>query len=77
MARRRREANAQALGEKIRQARLAKGWTQEELARLSTLDRSYMGSLERGERNPSLDTLVRIARALHVKLASLVDDLPL
>lgn len=79
MAKRRlsREANRQALGARIRSARLAKGWSQEDLAGVANLDRSYVGSLERGERNPSLATLLRIARALDVSVASLVGGLPL
>lgn len=69
-------ANRESLGEQVRLARLAKRWTQEDLAHEAGLDRSFVGSLERGERNPSLDTLCRIAKALGVKLASLVEGLP-
>ena len=71
-----RNINATLLGERIRQARLAKHWTQEELAHAAGLDRAYLGSLERGERNPSLATLVRVAKVLGVTMASLVADLP-
>ena len=76
MARRARERNRQLLGENIRASREARGWTQEELAELADLDRSYIGSIERGERNISFMTLVKVAKALEVKLAQLVGDLP-
>jgi transcriptional regulator with XRE-family HTH domain len=77
MPRRPRERNARVLGQRIREARESKGWTQELLGFHTGLDRSYVGSVERGERNPNFRTLVRIARALEVTVASLVADLPL
>ena len=76
MVRRARERNRQLLGQNIRLAREAKGWTQEELAEQADLDRSYIGSIERGERNISFTTLLKLARALKVKLAQLMGDLP-
>ena len=76
MVRRARERNRQLLGQNIRLAREAKGWTQEELAEHGDLDRSYIGSIERGERNISFTTLLKLARALKVKLAQLMGDLP-
>ena len=76
MVRRARERNRQLLGQNIRLAREAKGWTQEELAEQGDLDRSYIGSIERGERNISFTTLLKLARALKVKLAQLMGDLP-
>jgi len=53
------------------QLRRAARISQEELATLAELDRSYVGGVERGERNVSLINIHRIARALKVKPDSL------
>jgi transcriptional regulator with XRE-family HTH domain len=73
---RKRDSDATSLGNRIREARQRRHWTQEDLAAAADLDRAYVGSLERGERNPSLTTLCRVAKALRVTLASLVEGLP-
>lgn len=52
------------VGKTIRQLRLARGWTQEELAERARLHPTYIGGIERGERNVGLDNLIGIARAL-------------
>jgi transcriptional regulator with XRE-family HTH domain len=70
-----RNEDTKILGRNIRQARLAKGWSQEILAFHCNLDRSYVGSLERGERNPAFKTLRRVAKALEVSVTSLLTDL--
>lgn len=67
-----------ALGEAIRQARLRRGVSQEELADASGLHRTYISSVERGERNLGFINLVKIAQALNVKVSVLtrhLDDL--
>jgi len=51
-------------GRRVRALRKAKGYSQERLASISGLDRSYFGGVERGERNVSLDNIAAIARAL-------------
>lgn len=51
-------------GKTVRRLRLEKGWTQEDLAERAKLHPTYIGGIERGERNVSLDNIVRIARAL-------------
>ena len=48
------------------------GWSQEKLAENSDLHRNYIGDIERGEENVSVDTLMRIATALKVRLCDLV-----
>ncbi|WP_348700298.1 helix-turn-helix transcriptional regulator [Duganella fentianensis] len=63
-----------AFGNAVRAARAAVGISQEELAHLSGIDRSYLGAIERGEQNAGLLHLARIADALGVKLAELTVD---
>jgi len=52
------------VGKTIRELRIAQGWTQEALADRAGLHPTYVGGIERGERNLGLDNLLRIARAL-------------
>ncbi len=54
------------IGRNVRKIREKKGFTQEKLALDAGLNRAYIGYIERGERNPSTDTLVKIAKALKV-----------
>lgn len=70
---RRKERNAHlvALGAEIRRHRLALGWSQEDLAERVGLDRSYIGSVERGERNIAALNLIAIAQALNVSIGTL------
>lgn len=58
-------------GRRIRELRKAKGYSQEKLASLSGLDRSYFGGVERGERNVGLDNIAAIARALDAPIQEL------
>jgi transcriptional regulator with XRE-family HTH domain len=60
------------LGENIRTHRRKAGWSQEKLAEKSDLHHNYIGDIERGEENVSVDALVRIATALKVELSDLV-----
>jgi len=57
----------------IRQFRGTQKLSQEELAYKAGVHRTYLGGIERGERNPSLKNLAAIAKALNVRLADLVD----
>lgn len=59
------------VGIRIRQIRLEKKLTQEELALEAGLNRAYIGYIERGERNPSTETISKIAKALKVPLYTL------
>lgn len=61
------------LGQRIRAQRLARHWTQAELARRCELHRTFIGSVERGERNISILNLRHLARVLRVPLSELVD----
>jgi transcriptional regulator with XRE-family HTH domain len=56
----------QAFGTRMRKLRKARGMSQEALAFASGLDRSYLGAIERGEKNLSLINITRIADALGV-----------
>jgi transcriptional regulator with XRE-family HTH domain len=58
--------------ENLRKARLAKGLSQEDLAELANLHRTYVGSVERAERNVSIDNMERLAAALGTSLPSLL-----
>ena len=62
------------LGKKVRQLRTAAGLSQEELAFSAGMKRSYLSDLERGTRNPTVRALGRIAAALDVSPAQLLDD---
>ena len=51
---------------------MAKGLSQEELAFRAGIHRNYLGGIERGERNPALDNIAAIAKALGVDLSELL-----
>ncbi|MCG2585970.1 helix-turn-helix domain-containing protein [Massilia sp. TS11] len=56
--------------------RKTKGWTQEDLASAASIDRSYIGGVERGERNLTFSVLCQICAALECDVAALTVDLP-
>ena len=60
-------------GERVRTLRKESGMSQEELADKAGLHRTYVGAVERGERNVSLINIVRLAHALHVKPSELLE----
>ncbi len=61
-----------AFGARVRARRLELGLSQEALAAESGLHRTYLGAIERGERNVSLINIVRIAKALKTDISELV-----
>jgi transcriptional regulator with XRE-family HTH domain len=61
-------------GKRLREVRTEKGISQEKLAELAGLHRTYVSSVERGERNISLVNIEGLANALGVKLAELMPD---
>ena len=63
-----------AFGRAVRQRRLALGHSQEKLGELAGLHRTYVADVERGARNLSLVSIVRIARALSMSPAELLED---
>jgi transcriptional regulator with XRE-family HTH domain len=64
----------QRVGDRVRERRLAAGLTQAALAARCGLHRTFVGSVERGERNLALLSLRRIARALRVAPAGLLAE---
>ena len=60
------------IGENIRKYRLKKGLTQLDLAAACGFEESSIGRLENGNTNPTIKTLLKIAKALDVKLTDLV-----
>lgn len=63
---------AKAFGDTVRALRESQGIAQEALALTADMDRSYLGRLERGEKQPSLDVVFRVAAALGVAAHKLV-----
>ena len=59
------------IGENIRELRKSKGFSQESFADEAGLDRTYMGGVERGERNLATLNLIRLAAALEVEVGAL------
>lgn len=67
------ESNAlNSLGQIIREKREYQGLTQVEVAEKAELDRNYIGMVERGERNPSYLSLVKIAKGLNMTVDQLI-----
>lgn len=60
-----------AFGQRLRSVRLDSGFSQERLAELACLDRTYISLLERGKRNPSLLCVFSLAEALGVTLSDM------
>ena len=63
------------LGRHIRDLRSAKAWSQEEFAHISGLHRTYIGQIERGEKNISFGNLAKVASVLGVSLSDLLSGL--
>jgi len=56
-----------SLGCRIRNCRLSRGWTQEDLSERAGLSAKYIGEVERGEKNPTYLVLIQIADAIGIK----------
>jgi len=61
-------------GASLRKIRTGKGMSQERLADLAGLHRTYVSSVERGERNVTLQTVEKLTKALGVPMAKLMSD---
>lgn len=64
------------LGQRIREKRKNLAWTQEHLAAQAGLDRSYIGGVERGQRNVTFSILCQICAALNCDVAELTHNIP-
>jgi len=60
-------------GERVRTERQNKGLSQEKLAELAGLHRTYIGMIERGEKNITLVNIEKLAKALKIKIIDLLD----
>jgi len=63
------------IGKKIREIRTSKGFSQEAFAAEAQLGRTYMGRIERGEQNVSIQNLIQIALTLKVEVGDLIPPL--
>ena len=61
-----------AFGKRVREVRKAKGISQEKLAEMAGIDRSYMGNIERGEKNITLKKIYEICDALQIDIKILI-----
>lgn len=59
-------------GERMQRVRKSKDISQEKLAEMIAMDRTYIGLIERGERNPTIRTLYKIAKALKISSSDLL-----
>lgn len=71
----RKHVNLIKIGDQIRTIRASKGFSQEGLAAAATLGRTYMGRVERGEQNISVQNLIKIAFILNVDVGELIPSL--
>jgi transcriptional regulator with XRE-family HTH domain len=70
------KADWQRFGSRVRQLRLARGLTQESLAQRAGIHPTYLGGIERGERNLGLDNILKVARALREHPSQLFSEFP-
>lgn len=65
----------QAFGKRVRALREKLDWSQEQMGEASGLHWTYIGQVERGERNLTLESIQKIAKAFRVKIAELFQGL--
>jgi XRE family transcriptional regulator, regulator of sulfur utilization len=58
---------------RLKQLRAKRGWTQEQLAERAGINRGYLARLETGHHDPTITTLEKLAKALRVKVAALLE----
>ena len=62
-------------GQRVKELRLTKGYSQEKLAELADLDRTYIPGIEAGKRNVSLAVVEKIAKAFDLSISQLLNEL--
>lgn len=62
-------------GQRVKKLRLSKGYSQEKLAEISDLDRTYIPGIEAGKRNVSLVVVEKIANAFSINISELLNQL--
>ena len=62
-----------AFGKRVAELRRSAGYSQEQFAFKCELDRTYVGAIERGEKSPTLNTIVKIVNALGISKSELFD----
>lgn len=62
-----------AFGRRVRELRMERSLSQEQLAELAELHRNYVGGIERGERNVGLLNIVKLAHGLRVRAVKLLE----
>ncbi|MDX2017225.1 MAG: helix-turn-helix transcriptional regulator [Planctomycetota bacterium] len=67
---------AKAVAARLRQKREERGWSQEELGRNARIHRTYIGAIERGEKNLTVMTLYRLAQAFGCPVSALLPEEP-
>lgn len=65
------------LGQSLKRHREAAGHSQEHLAELADIDRTYVSDIERGNRNPGIKNIARLAKALGIKTSELCEGVDL
>ena len=66
---------AKIIGERLRSYRNQKNWSQEQLAESAGLHSTYIGQLERGEKNATIESISKVAAALGVSLSTLFENI--
>ena len=64
-----------AFGQRVAELRKKAGFSQEKFAFQCNIDRTYIGTIERGEKSPTLNTIQKIAQALNMPLHQLFENL--
>jgi transcriptional regulator with XRE-family HTH domain len=64
-----------SFGKRVKQLRTGKGWSQENLALNADLDRTYIPSIEKGERNVSIEVIQKLSRAFEIKISELLKEI--
>ena len=65
--------NLRSFGKKVRDERIRRGFSQERLGELAKVHRTYIGMIERAEKNITLTNIEKIAKALNVRVRDLID----